>query len=42
MSLNAAIHQGPKLQRDLRAVLARFRKYPVVMVWDVAETYLRI
>ena len=42
MSLNTAIHQGSKLQRDLRAVLARFRKYPVAMVWDVAETYLRI
>lgn len=42
ISLSDAIYQGPKLQKDLRAVLTRFRKYPVVLVCDVAEMYLRI
>ena len=40
--LNDAIHQGPELQRDLSAVLTRFRKCPVALVCDVAEMYLRI
>ena len=40
--LNDTIYQGPKLQRDLCTVLTRFRKYPVALVCDVAEMYLRI
>ncbi len=42
MSLNSAIHQGPKLQRDLFDVLLRFRRHPVAIVCDIAEMYLRI
>ncbi|VDI54656.1 Hypothetical predicted protein [Mytilus galloprovincialis] len=44
ISLNdtTCIHQGPKLQQDLFYVLLRFRKYPVVLVCDIAEMYLRI
>ncbi len=42
VSLNDAIHQGPKLQRDLVEVLLRFRKHPVALVCDIAEMYLRI
>ena len=41
ISLNDAICQGPKLQRDLVYVLLRFR-FPVVLVCDIAEMYLRI
>ena len=41
-SLNDAIHQGPKLQRDLFDVLLRFRRFPVAIVCDIAEMYLRI
>ena len=36
------IHQGPKLQRDLFDVLLRFRRFPVALVCDIAEMYLRI
>ncbi|CAC5423297.1 unnamed protein product [Mytilus coruscus] len=42
ISLNDTIHQGPKLQQDLFDVLLRFRKYPVALVCDIAEMYLRI
>ena len=42
VSLNDAIYQGPKLQRDLFDVLLRFRKYPVAVVCDIAEMYLQI
>ena len=42
VSLNDAIHQGPKLQRDLFDVLLRFRKHPVAIACDIAEMYLRI
>ena len=42
ISLNDAIHQGPKLQRELFSVLLRFRKRPIVLVCDIAEMYLRI
>ncbi|MCG8047834.1 MAG: hypothetical protein N0E48_19785, partial [Candidatus Thiodiazotropha endolucinida] len=42
VSLNDAIHQGPKLQRDLFDVLLRFRRSPVAVVCDIAEMYLRI
>ena len=39
---NYAIHQGPKLQQELFTVLIHFRKYPVALVCDIAEMYLRI
>ena len=42
VSLNDVIHQGPKLQQDLFDVLLRFRRYPVAVVCDIAEMYLRI
>ena len=42
ISLNNRIHQGPKLQRDLFDVLLRFRRFPVAIVCDIAEKYLRI
>ena len=42
VSLNDAIHQGPKLQQELFKVLICFRKYPVALVCDIAEMYLRI
>ena len=41
-SLNDAIYQGPKLQQDLVKVLTRFRRFPVEIVCDIAEMYLRI
>ena len=40
--MNDVIHQGPKLQRDLFDVLLRFRRFPVALVCDIAEMYLRI
>ena len=42
ISLNDAIYQGPKLQQELFEVLIRFRRYPVALVCDIAEMYLRI
>ena len=42
VSLNDVIHQGPKLQSDLFDVLLRFRRFPVAVVCDIAEMYLRI
>ena len=42
ISLNDAICQGPKLQRELVDVLLRFRRFPVALVCDIAEMYLRI
>ena len=42
VSLNDVIHQGPKLQQELFNVLIRFRRYPVALVCDIAEMYLRI
>ncbi len=42
VSLNDTIHQGPKLQRELFDVLLRFRRYPVAIVCEIAEMYLRI
>lgn len=42
VSLNDAINQGPKLQRELFDVLLRFRKNPVALVCDIAEMYLQI
>ncbi|VDI43477.1 Hypothetical predicted protein [Mytilus galloprovincialis] len=41
ISLNDTIHQGLKSQQDLFDVLLRFRKYPVALVCDIAEMYLR-
>ena len=40
--LNDAIHQGPKFQGDLYAVLTKFRIYLVALVCDIAEVSLRI
>ena len=42
VSLNDAIYQGPKLQRELTNVLLRFRRNPVALMCDIAEMYLRI
>ena len=42
VSLNDAIYQGPKLQRELTDVLLRFRRNPVALMCDIAEMYLRI
>ena len=42
ISLNDAIYQGPKLQQELFNVLIRFRRFPVALVSDIAEMYLRI
>ena len=41
VSLNDMICQGPKLQRELLDALLRFRRYPVAIVCDIAEMYLR-
>ena len=41
-SLNDVIQPGPKLQQDLVDVLLRFRRYPVALVCDITEMYLRI
>ena len=35
------IHQGPKLEQDLVNMHLQFRRHPVVLVCDKAETYLR-
>jgi len=40
--LNDVICQRPKLQRDTFHVLLRFRRFPVALVCDIAEMYLRI
>ena len=42
VSLNDMIHQGPKLQNKLFDVLFRFQRYPITVVCDIAEMYLRI
>ena len=42
ISLNDSISPGPKLQRDLFAVLLRFRKHPVALVCDIEQMYLQI
>ena len=41
LSLNGAIHQGPKLQNDLVDVLLRFRKNPIAIACDVQEMFLQ-
>ena len=40
VSLNDAIHQGPKLQRELFDALLRFRRNPVVIACDISEMHL--
>ena len=42
VSLNDMIHQEPKLQNELCDVLLRFRRYPIAVVCNIAEMYLRI
>lgn len=42
VSLKDAIHQGPKLQRELTDVLLRFRRNPEAFMCDIADMYLRI
>lgn len=42
ISLNDAIHQGPKLQNELFDVLMRFRSKPVAIICDIEEMYLRV
>jgi ribonuclease HI len=42
VSLNDAIHAGPKLQRELFDVLIRFRRNPVAIVCDITEMFLQI
>ena len=41
VSLNDAIYQGPKLQRELTDVLLRFRTNPFALLCDIAEMQLR-
>lgn len=41
-SLNDVIHPGLKLKQDLINVLLRFRRYPIALVCDISEMYLRI
>ena len=41
-ALNDVIYQGPKLQNDLFNVLLHFRRYPVALMCDIAEMYLRV
>ena len=41
-ALNDVIYQGPKLQNDLFNVLLQFRRYPVALICDIAEMYLRV
>ena len=41
-SLKDTIHQGPKLQQDLFDILLRFRRFPMALLCDIAEMYLRI
>ena len=42
VSLNDAIHAGPKLQQELFDVLLRFRRNPVAVVCDIKEMYLQV
>ena len=42
LSLNDTVHQGPKLQNSLFAVLTRFRRESVALMCDVQEMYLQI
>ena len=42
VSLNDIVLQGPKLQKDLFAVLLRFRRNPVALMCDTQKMYLQI
>ena len=42
IALNDVICQVPKLQNDLLNVLLQFRRYPIALVCDIAEMYLRV
>jgi len=42
VALNDIVFQGPKLQCELFDVLVRFRRYPVAVMCDISEMYLRI
>ena len=42
VSLNDVIYQEPKLPRDVFDVLLCFRRFPVALICDIAEMYLRI
>ena len=42
VSLNDKIYNGPSLMRDLFDVLLGFRRYPIAVVCDIEEMYLRI
>ena len=42
VNLNDAIHQRPKLQRELFDVLLRSRSNPVAIACDICEMYSRI
>ena len=42
VSLDDAIHTGPKLQGDLFEILVRFRKESVALVCDITQMYLQI
>ena len=42
ISLNDAVHSGPKLHNQLFDVLLRFKRYPIAIVCDVSEMYLWI
>ena len=41
-SLNDVVLPGPKLKQGLVDVLLIFRRYPIALVCDIAEMYLRI
>ena len=40
--MNEIIYTGPKLQKDIAEILLRFRRFPVALVCDVAQMYLRM
>ena len=42
VSLNDAIHAGPKLHTELFDVLVRFRRHPIGIACDIKEMYLQI
>ena len=41
-AFNDVIYQGPKLQNDLFNVLLQFRRYPVALICNIVEMYLRV
>ena len=42
VSLNNAMYQGPKLQKDLFEVLMGFHSKPITLASDISEMYLQI